>query len=360
MGWLLFAPTAPEPDRPAKRTTLQDSCRVAGPRTLTIAPDTPFEKKLQSIVAAKTSLNEPLFTVAGRVVASLRPDEGKGTDNWQFDSPEITSTFHDLRKAEGEIAFARTQLVGVQELAKTRVESQTKVVERLKKDSGTVSLKDLAAEQTILQQFELQGKKEVHEAQNAILVAQRNAAAAARQLELGGLDPALLKSTESDTDIVMADVPEGRIAQVQVGLGCEAKFFGIPDQYFHGKVNRVLRVLSKDRHSLRVLFLIRDPKDQIRPGMFAEIGLGTDARETILIPTEAILHIGRADYVLIHDGGNNWRVTDVKVGDLHGERVEILDKSLEGQRILTKGAILLKPLALLALQPGVSANGGAR
>src|SRR5207247_3875426 len=115
----------------------------------------------------------------------------------------------------------------------------------------------------------------------------------------------------SDTDVVMADGPEGRIAQVQTGLGCEAKFFGIPDQLFHGKVNRVLRVLSKDRHSLRVLFVIRDPKDQVRPGMFAEIGLGTDARETILIPTEAILHIGRSDYVLVHDGGTTLPVADV-------------------------------------------------
>src|SRR5262249_14855341 len=134
-------------------------------------------------------------------------------------------------------------------------------------------------------------------------------------------------------------------------------FFGLPDQIFEGKVNRVLRVLSKDRHSLRVLFVIHDPKDQVRPGMFAEIGLGTDARQSIMVPTDAILHIGRSDYVLVHDNGSNWRVEEVKVGELHGgDRVEIMGGRLDGQRILTKGAILLKPPTVLALQPTMLAK----
>ena len=48
-------------------------------------------------------------------------------------------------------------------------------------------------------------------------------------------------------------------------------------------------------------------------------------------------------------------------GELHGDRVEIIDCCLEGKRILTKGAILLKPPVLLSLQPNVSAkNGGDR
>jgi cobalt-zinc-cadmium efflux system membrane fusion protein len=362
LGWLLFAPTTPEGPPAPRRATLQDSVQVVGPRLISIAAETPLEKKLQSVVAAKTSLNEPLFTVAGRVVASLRPGDGKGSDYWQFDAPEILTAFTDWQKAQADIVFAKKQLTGVEDLAAIRVSAQKNVVQQLTNlvAAGTDSKKDLAAAQVLLRQNELQGEKEVHEAQTALRIAERNEKALARQLQQAGLDPDMLRSATSDIDIVMAEVPEGRISQVQTGLGCEAKFFGIPDQLFHGKVNRVVRVLSKERHSLRVLFVIHDPKDQVRPGMFGEIGLGTDARQTILLSAEAVLHIGRSDYVLVHDGGTNWRVADVKVGELHGDRVEILDGSLEGQRILTKGTILLKPPAVLSLQPSASVmpNGG--
>ena len=57
----------------------------------------------------------------------------------------------------------------------------------------------------------------------------------------------------------MADVPEGVMARVKLGQGCEAKFFGFPDQPFSGHVRAISPVLSKERRSLRVLFAISDP-----------------------------------------------------------------------------------------------------
>jgi cobalt-zinc-cadmium efflux system membrane fusion protein len=359
IGWLLFAPNDPEPAPPAKRITLQDSVKVVGPRLITIAADCPLAKKLESEIAGKTTLTEPLFSVTGRVVASLRPAQGKASDYWQFDAPENLTVFTDLQKARADIAFYKNQLASTEELASTRVRAQENVVAQLEKlvVAGTSSPKDLAAEQTTLMQYKLQGKKEVHEAESALRIATGNEAALSRQLQQAGLDPELLRSLKSDSDIVMADVPESRATQVKLGVGCEARFFGIPDQVFEGKVNRVSPTLSKDRHSLRVLFVIHDPKDQIRPGMFADIGLGTDARQTIMVSTDAILHIGRSDFVLVHEERSNWRVEEVKVGELHGDRVEIMGSQLDGKRILTKGAILLKPPTVLSLQPSLLAKG---
>ncbi|MEI7687282.1 MAG: efflux RND transporter periplasmic adaptor subunit [Planctomycetota bacterium] len=359
MAWLLFAPTPPEPEAPPPRKTLQDSVKILGPRRIAIAPDCPLAASLESIAATTTSLSEPVFTVTGRVVASLRPGNGEGADYWQFDSPEILTVYTDFQKAKADIEFAKNQLVSIKKLAATRIESQQKVVDRLRKlvAVGTDTLKDLAAEETNFLQFEIAGKKEVHGAESALLIAERNKAALSRQLQLAGLDPDLLNSVKSDMDIVVADVPEGRLTEVSVGVGCQARFFGIPDTVFSGKVNRVLPVLSKDRHSLRVLCLIHDEKDQVRPGMFAEIGLKTDRRDTILIPTDAILHVGRSDYVLVQEDTNAWRVTEVKVGELHGDLIEIgklNGAELDGKRILTKGAILLKPPVVLSLQSSVA------
>lgn len=360
LGWLLFAPPSPEPEPLPPRATLKDAVQVGGPRLLAVAPDSPLGKKLESEVACKTTLTEPVFTVTGRVVASLRISDGKGNDHWQFDASEALATFADWQKAQADIAFARTQLASVKELSVKRNDAQKNKVARLEKlvEAGTDTKKDLADEQTNLMQFEILGRKEIHEAESALRIAERNEATSARQLQQAGLDPDLLRTSTSDeargqkvrdTDIVMAEVPENRLAEVKVGLSCEAKFFGLPGQVFPSKVNRVLPVLSKDRHSLRVLFVISDPEDHVRPGMFAEIGLGTGPRSAILIPTDAILHVGRSDYVLVAEEPGQWRATEVKIGEVHGDRVEILDRALEGRRVLTKGAILLKPPLVLSL-----------
>ena len=82
--------------------------------------------------------------------------------------------------------------------------------------------------------------------------------------------------------------------------------------------------------------------------MFAEVGLGTDPRETLLVPAEAMLHVGSLDYLLVDAGGGQWRIAQCEAGESHGERIEIAKGLKAGDRIVTQGAILLKPLVVLA------------
>jgi hypothetical protein len=206
----------------------------------------------------------------------------------------------------------------------------------------------------------------VHEAGVALAKARRDEAAQARQLQLAGLDPDLLTSATSDIDIVMADVPEGLLGRVTAGQGCEARFFGIPDETFTGHVRSIAPVVTRDRRSLRVLFTIADLKDQLRPGMFAEIGLGTDARDALLVPADGVIHVGRADYVLAAaDDRGTWRVTAVQAGEVRAGKVEILNWQKPGDpppvgavvlrpgdRVIGAGAILLKPAIVRALAEG--------
>ncbi|MCS7270136.1 MAG: efflux RND transporter periplasmic adaptor subunit [Gemmataceae bacterium] len=324
---------------------------VVGPRLIRIQAGTPFDRNLQRVVVQRRSISDPVLTVTGRVVASLRPGKGKGNDFWQFDAPEVLTIFNDWQKAQADIAFAETQLILTQKLAAARLEAQKQVVARLEKlvSAGTDTLKDLATEKANLLQVDLQGRKEVHEAETAVRLARRTEATLARQLQQLGLDPDLLRTATSDIDIVQADVPEGWLHRVRIGQGCRAVFFGIPQETFTGRVNSIAPVLSRERRSLRVLFVIDDPHDKLRPGMFAEIGLGTDPRHTLLIPADAVLHVGRSDYVLVAAGDDTWRVTEVQVGEPHQGEGEILEGLREGEQILGKGAILLKPAVVQAL-----------
>jgi multidrug efflux pump subunit AcrA (membrane-fusion protein) len=350
--YLLVNPFEP-PIEPVQRVAPPaEVVTIPGPGLIHVAPGSPFDKKLQVVPVRKAVISEPMLTVTGRVVASLRPGSSKGSDYWQFDSADTLTAYTDWQRAQADIVFYETQLELVKQLATTRLQAQREVVKRLEKlvEAGTDTLKDLTAEKATLIQVEITGRQEIHQAETALRVARREEATQARRLQQAGLSVELLQSVSSDIDIVMADVPEGRLNQVKIGQGCMARFFGLPKEPFPGRVKSIAPVLSAERRSLRVLFTIDDPDDKLRPGMFAEIGLGTDQRTSMLIPADAVLHIGRTDYVLMAAEENTWKVTEVQVGEPFRNEIQILEGLREGDRVIAKGAILFKPLVIRSLK----------
>lgn len=350
--YLLVSPFEP-PLQPVERVapppevvSLQDDGRIR------VDPGSPFDQKVRVVVVRKVVISEPMFTVAGRVVASLRPANGQSEDVWQFDSPETLTAFTDWQKAQADIAFNEVQLEQVKQLAATQLEAQREVVRRLEKlvEAGTETVRELTAERANLIQVEINGRRDIHQAETALRLARREEAVQARRLQQAGLSIELLQSVKSDVDIVMAEVPEGRLNQVRIGQGCMARFMGLPRERFPGRVQSIAPVLSTERRTLRILFTIDDPDDKLRPGMFAEIGLGTDPREALLVPADAILHVGRADYVLVAESDATWRVQEVQVGEPYRNDIQILDGLSEGDRIMGQGAILFKPLVVRVLQ----------
>src|SRR5262249_39817855 len=154
----------------------------------------------------------------------------------------------------------------------------------------------------------LQGAKDVFEAETAVTTAERTRATLERQMFQAGMDPRLLGTTASGTAIVVADVPETRKALVQAGQACVGRVFAFKDKPFKAKVATLSPTVSKERRTLKVFFSLEDPGVRLRPGMFAEIGLDADPRLVLLVPTDAVLHVAGADYVLVGGEGGVWRI----------------------------------------------------
>jgi len=312
---------------------------------IVIADNTPFQRKLQVVAIQTERISLPLLNVTGTVVASLRANASGGRD-WQFHSPELLATYADWQKAVADIAFTKAQFDAVRELADNRIQAQESLVQRLTRlvAAGTEPERDLAAAKNELALSRIQGRKEIYEAETAWRQAHRAEAALRRQLEQAGLDTSLLATREGDTDIVVADVPENLLSRVHVGQACEARFACLSHEPFPGVVRSIAPVLSSERRSLRVLFTLQDPDDKLRPGMFADIGLGTNERSTIRVPAAGLVHVGTSDYLFRREDAQRWRPTPVIAGELQGDRVEILEGVQEGDHVIGNGAILLKPL----------------
>ncbi|HTI50906.1 MAG TPA: efflux RND transporter periplasmic adaptor subunit, partial [Planctomycetaceae bacterium] len=122
-----------------------------------------------------------------------------------------------------------------------------------------------------------------------------------------------------------------------------------PDRTFAAHVETLSPLLSDQRRTLRVLFELSDPDNVLRPGMFAEVGLGTDDREALLIPADALLHISQEDYIVVGAGPGKWRVTLVRTGEEHEGTFEVLRGLAPGGTVIGSVAILLKPAVMQAL-----------
>ncbi len=341
----------------ASRAGNQPQVQVLGPHRLRIVEGTALFRKLDLAVVKPETLRAPALTVTGTLVASLRPGNA-GDAQWQFSTPEMLGTYTEWQKAQDDIAFTRRQLDSIRRLADSRVEAQEAKVQRLARlvEAGTDTEGDLAAARTELLQAQIEGQKDLHEAETALRMAQRAEAALGRQLQQAGIEPDLLRTPSADVDVVVAEVPEAFVSRVSLGQGCEARFLGLGDRRFPGKIRAISPVLSNERRCLRVLFTIEDPEDLLRPGLYADIGLGTDAREVLLAPAGGVIHSGSADYLIVRAGPDEWRATEVGVGELHGTRVEILRGLEAGAEVVGDGAILLKPVLQEALRAGAQAG----
>jgi hypothetical protein len=207
---------------------------------------------------------------------------------------------------------------------------------------------------------EIQGQKDIHEAENAVKVAERNRGLLERVLLSAGVDPETVRKGEDGLVLLVADVPESRVGVVYKGQECRVRFAAFPDaKPLDAKVGRIGPLVSKERRTLRVTFELHDTTNRLLPGMFADVGLGTEKREVVTVPAEAVLHAGRYDYVLIEEKPGRYKARAVEVEEAppaaptadkkDKPRIVVSAGLNEKERVVAAGAILLKPLLVKSL-----------
>lgn len=355
LAFLWWSPFRASESAPEKVATPAEWASIVAPNVIRVVPDSPLDKKIRTEVIKDLKGSWPLLTVTGFVVARLEKGaEQKGHPleaHWDFQTMELATAYADWLKARADAPFAELQLEKIQALAKARVKAQTKLAERMRKlvAVGTDSEKDLAAVEADLIQAQLTAQKEVFEAQTAVKTAHRNRATLERQLYQAGVDPHLLIKGGAEMSLVVAEVPETRVNQVKVGQACLAQFYAYPGPGFPASVGSLAPTLTKDRRTLRVFFQVPDMHGRLKPGMFADVALGTEPRVIRAVPAEAVIHVGSGDFVLVKEGADSWRVTEVKLGENQGRVIEVLAGLQAGDRVIVDNAILFKPLMARSL-----------
>jgi multidrug efflux pump subunit AcrA (membrane-fusion protein) len=356
---LLAVFAAPAP----KLTKIDEPFKVLGNNQITIAAESPLHHRLKIAEVKRESLEYPLLNVSGYVMARLAPGADQASSRWDFANAEVATAYGDWLHAREDVLVLEKQAEKTRDLVDIKVKYLKKELAR-KEDGnkmGAISDRDYVAAKAEYLQADIQGQKDITEAESALKKAERNRGLLERQLLLSGVDPEVIRKASEGLVLVVAEVPEAKIGLVKADQACEAKFFGVPDLVYHGRVGRLGPSVAKEKRTLRVTFELNNPGGKLLPGMFAEIGLGAETRQILTVPVESVLHAENSDYVMKEETAGHYRAIKITVdeprqvahsGTPHGPSVAcipVLEGLHEGDRVVSTGAILLKPVMVKAL-----------
>jgi hypothetical protein len=322
--------------------------------TIFVADASPIQNQLASIPLQTTRIEDAQLTVSGVVIARVRPGKEAEPieDRWQFSTFELANVYADWLRTKSELVFLERQLEKAKQLRETRVAYTKTTKERLEGlvETGATSEAAVRDARANHMRAQIEGDRDVFSAESALRTARKNFAAYERDLSQAGLEPVVFSRAVNDMVLVVAHVPESRILQVRDEQACRVRFLAYANRVFDAHVESLSSTISADRRTLRVLFELSDPKQELLPGMFAEVGLGTEARDAILLPAEGLLRLSDGDYALKRAGDREWRPVPVLVGEAHRGGYEVVQGLAAGDVVISQGAILLKPLVNLVLR----------
>ncbi|HBH79246.1 MAG TPA: efflux RND transporter periplasmic adaptor subunit, partial [Nitrospira sp.] len=147
---------------------------------------------------------------------------------------------------------------------------------------------------------------------------------------------------------ISADIYESEMAAVKVAQPASITFAAYPGETFSGKVAYVYPTLNTEARTVRVRVEFPNPELKLKPGMYGNVTLQTDAVRTLMVPKEAVLDTGLRQLVFMDLGQGRYEPISVKLGRRSQDSVEVLEGLKAGDRIVTSANFLLDAESKLA------------
>ncbi|MEO5864064.1 MAG: hypothetical protein ABIQ79_03365, partial [Nitrospiraceae bacterium] len=89
--------------------------------------------------------------------------------------------------------------------------------------------------------------------------------------------------------------------------------------------------------------LVNNKDHRLKPEMFARLHIEVgESTRLLVIPREAVLEEDGKQFVYVVEGIDQYVKREVKVSTISPDQVRVLEGLESGQRIVTKGAVLIK------------------
>jgi len=318
------------------------------------------QDKPKLTLAGKVAYGEDRYSkisspVQGRVLevrARLGDHVKTGDILLVVDSPDIAQAYSEFIKEESDLTYA----IRAYELAKDLYETKALPLKDLKQSENDLvkakaefrrakerllSLRVPAVEldkpmdkQTITSRFEMRSSLTGTVVERTVTPGQ----------SVGG-DPAQVLFTVADLDTlqVVADIYERDLDLIHAGLTATVTVEAYPDAAFAAAIAAIGDVVDPNTRTIKVRAWVDNASHKLKPEMFARLHIDIgEGKEFISIPKEAVLEIDGKEFVYIAQPNGTYLKQEVKVGSASDDHLRILRGLKLGDRVVTKGAILLK------------------
>ena len=159
----------------------------------------------------------------------------------------------------------------------------------------------------------------------------------------------LFRLVDLSTVWVNAEVAETQASWVTPGARVAARVQAYPERTFEGRVGALLPEVNAATRTVRTRIELANPDALLKPGMYATVVFQQGAkRESVLVPSEAVIRTGTRDVVIVALGDGKFRAQPVEVGSESGGQSQIRNGLQPGERVVLSGQFLIDSEASLS------------
>ena len=102
-------------------------------------------------------------------------------------------------------------------------------------------------------------------------------------------------------------------------------------------------VVDPVSRTIKLRAWVNNQDHKLKPEMFARLHIQIgDATRILAVPKEAVVEVDGRQFVYVVEDGNRYMRREVKATNFTSDQMRILEGLVPGQRIVIKGAVLIK------------------
>ncbi len=140
---------------------------------------------------------------------------------------------------------------------------------------------------------------------------------------------------------VLVDVYEAELGRVRVGTPAELTVPAFPGRAFQGRVAFLDPVLDPKTRTAKARLEFPNPGGALKPEMFGEVLLRSQARKGLVVPLDAVLDAGASKIVFVALGQGKFEPREVVTGEAAGDRIEIRSGLEPAEEVVVRAAFLV-------------------
>lgn len=297
-------------------------------------------------------ISSPLIGRVTEVRARLGDHVTAGQVLLSIESADIGAAYSDYVKAESDLQLATRNYELAKDLFEGKAMSKKDLVqaendffkaqaESRRARERLLALKVPAAEldkprseQKITSRFDFKAPTDGTVVERNVTVGQ-----------LVGADPTQMLYTIADLAVlqVVAEVYERDLSRVTKGTAVSVTVEAYPDETFAGTIVYVGDVVDPNTRTIKVRCNVANRNFKLKPEMFARVNLKLGAgSQMIVLPKEAVIEVAGHSFVFVQGASGRYERREVVTGVSSGEAVQVRQGLHAGERVVVKGALLLK------------------